>query len=143
MQNRRLWTAGSKTKKLRGLSIKTGAVWNYFYTAQDCGFISKESRDSLAKWPVRRGIFRSGPLDRDLRAQDCLDRDLISSVGLRSNGSDLTRRRGGGDLSPASYSAVACGGESPEYAVSGPPRVVSTRACVGRGQRSMREPPGL
>ena len=81
-------------------------------------------------------------MDRDLRAQGCLDRDLISSVGLRSNGSDLTGRRGGGDLSPASYSTVACGGESPEYAVSGPPGVLSTRPWFGHGQRVTRDPPG-
>ena len=90
MQNRRLWTAGSKTKKLSGLSIKNRGGLELFLHCSGLRVISKESRESLAKWPVRRGIFRSGPLDRDLRAQDCLDRDLISSVGLRSNGSDLT-----------------------------------------------------
>ena len=45
-------------------------------------------------------------------------------------------------MSPASYFAAACGGESPEYAVSGPPGVVSTRAWFGRGQRVTRDPPG-
>ena len=24
------WTAGSKTRKLRGLNAKTGLIWNYF-----------------------------------------------------------------------------------------------------------------
>ena len=99
-------------------------------------------RGSLAKVTGQTGKFRSDLLDRDLRAQGCLDRDLISSVGLRSNGSDLTGRRGGGDLSPASYSAVACGGESLEYAVSGPPGVLSTRPWFGHGQRVTRDPPG-
>ena len=45
-------------------------------------------------------------------------------------------------MSPASYSAAACGGESPDYAVSSPPGVVSTRAWFGRGQRVTRDPPG-
>ena len=61
--------------------------------------------------------------------------------------SDLTveshpARGGGGDLSPVSYSAAACGEESPKYAVSGPPGVVSTCFWFGRGQRVTRDTPG-
>ena len=46
-------------------------------------------------------------------------------------------------MSPVSYSAAACGEESPEYAVSGPPGVVSTCFWFGRGQRVTRDTPGV
>jgi len=51
-------------------------------------------------------------------------------------GSTVARRGEGRPWSPA------CGEESLEYAVSGPPRVVSTRFWFGRGQRVTRDTPG-
>ena len=69
MQNRRVWIAGSKLGKFRGLIAKNRAkleiLWNYM----DCGLISRKARDSLAKQLGRRGMFRSDPLNLDPVAQ--------------------------------------------------------------------------
>ena len=47
---------------------------------------SRKWRGSLAKRPGRRGIFRSDPLDRDLRALKRWDLNLIVDTGFRSGG---------------------------------------------------------
>ena len=75
---------------------KTGLNWKYFRICLDCGLISVNRRGSLANKPERTGIFRSWPLDRDLRAQD--ERVRRSNLG-RPSGIGRSRgfgRAGGG-----------------------------------------------
>ena len=75
MQNRRVWIAGSKLGKFRGLIAKNRAkleiLWNYM----DCGLISKKPRDSFAKM---------------LGLKRCL---LIWAVGFGSGGPESDRAR--------------------------------------------------
>ena len=49
--------------------LKTGLNCNYFSKAMERGLISRESRDSLAKMPGRRGTRGSDPLDLDPAGQ--------------------------------------------------------------------------
>ena len=61
----------------------------------------KEMEGLFSKSASRRGIFRSDPLDRDLRARVRLDLDLILRVHLGSHRWSPTRARGGGARPPA------------------------------------------
>ena len=106
---------------------KTGPGCKYFYTVMDCGLILGKAGVSLAKTMgadrYAGGSNISGLSDYD-RA-----------------GRTIGRVDGGGVVAGDSVRGGAASG-SPEYAVSGPPGVISTRAWVGRGQRGMRNPLG-
>ena len=81
---------------------------------------------SLAKRPRRSGIFGSDPLDRDPADEIEPVRDLIASVRDGSRGSG----RGNAGRRRDSPEQAFRGGGSPEFAVSGPPRVDLSGAGV-------------
>ena len=86
MQNRWLWTVGSKFKKLRGLLAKIWAKLQILLNTPGLRVIFKEVGGLFSKNPGRNGIFRSDPLDQDLRALIRWDLNLILCIDLRSNG---------------------------------------------------------
>ena len=63
------WTAGSKSKKVRGLNVKNWAWLEIFLHSHGLRVDTAKDQGLFRKIARRRGIFRSDPLDRDLRAQ--------------------------------------------------------------------------
>ena len=94
MQNCRLWTAGSISRKLRGVRAKIWAeleiVLNYKGVRVDFG----KGQGLFSKTASRRGMGDSLPSDLDLVAQIKGLALLIWRVDLRSNGGEPTLRAG-------------------------------------------------
>ena len=59
------WTAGSKTRKLKGLNAKNRAKLEILLNYMDCGLISMKGRVSFAKSTGVTVLYRfdSGPVD--------------------------------------------------------------------------------
>jgi hypothetical protein len=102
----------------------------------------RKPRGSLSKRPGRSGTRGSRPLDLDLTAWTRSDLDLILRVDFGSDGSDLILRAGRRRLTPATNSAAALVGNSPDFTETGAPGVKSTRVWIWDDQRAMRHPPG-
>ena len=86
MQNWRIWTVVSNFIKLRGLGEKNKTLLEFLLDRLGPWVDFKEMEGLFSKSASRRGIFRSDPLDRDLRARVRLDLDLILRVHLGSHG---------------------------------------------------------
>ena len=88
--------------------------------------ILRKPRGSLSKRPGRSGTRGSRPLDLDLTAWTRSDLDLILRVDFGSDGSDLILRAGRRRLTPATNSAAALVGNSPDFTETGALGVKST-----------------
>ena len=96
MQNRQLWTAGSISKKLRGLLAKFWAKLQLFFKRDGLRVDNKKDGGFFNKTPGRNGILAYGMSDLDPMIRTYPDLDLISRVSFGSGGSERLGRAGGG-----------------------------------------------
>ena len=86
MQKLQLWTAGSISKKARGLSVKNGTYLEILLNGTGLRVESRKTKGLFSKSSGRTGMHDSWPLDLDLVVQICSHRVLIGGVYFRSDG---------------------------------------------------------